>query len=72
MFGQRIRQYMRENGISNRYVAKRSGIDEKKLSRLLNGQKMSVEEYAAICRGLGVDLNFFSDDNFLETRNQTA
>jgi len=67
-----IRKYLKENGISNRFVAKRSGINEKKLSRLLRGQKMYVEDYAAICHALNVDMNFFYQQKFLESRNATA
>lgn len=72
MLGERIRKYMRENRISNRYVAKKTGINEKKISRLLRGQTMPVEEYAAICGALGVDLNFFVDEKFLNSKNMTA
>lgn len=72
MFGELIRRYLKENGISNRFVAYRTGINEKKLSRLLRGQRMSVEEYAAICYALNVDMNFFYKQKFLETRNVTA
>lgn len=33
---------------------------------------MSIEEYAAICYALNVDMNFFYKQKFLETRNATA
>jgi transcriptional regulator with XRE-family HTH domain len=62
----RIRDYITTNGILLKKVAERSGIEQKKFYRLVNGKTgMSVEEYEAICkRGLGVDPSYFFKDSF--------
>jgi len=68
---QRIRQYIKDNGMTLTFVAGRAGMDVKKLSRLLNtNQKMSTDEYEKICmEGLKVDPAFFYKEKFLESKN---
>lgn len=71
----RIRAYIISNGIILKKVAERSGIEQKKFYRLLNGKTgMSVEEYEAICkRGLGLDPSYFFKENFSKTeKGKTA
>jgi len=57
-----IREYLRENGIKQTFVCKKTGISEAKMSAILRErQKMTVEEYVEICRALDVPLQFFFD-----------
>lgn len=71
---QRIRRYIKENGMTFTFVAERSGFDIKKFSRLMsNRQEMTTDEYEKICKdGLKVDPGFFYGPKFLETKNRTA
>lgn len=70
----RIRHYIKSNGLKFGVVAERSGINEKKFSRFMTGQQpMTVDEYEKICRdGLSVDPKFFYEKKFLETQNYSA
>jgi len=68
---QRIRHYIKSNGMTFTFVAKRAGIDIKKFSRFMNDkQQMTIDEYEIICKeGLRVDPSFFHKEKFLETKN---
>jgi len=60
MYATAIAQYVEENGIKQTYLVGKTGISAQAMSALMNGRRgLSVEEYAAICEALGVDLNFF-------------
>lgn len=68
MFAQ-LRNYIEQNGLRLNFIAEKSGIQEKKFYRLINGkQTMSVEEYEQICKGLSVDPGYFFRKKFLETK----
>lgn len=55
-----IKRYLDEKGIKSTHVCERSGITQNALTLTLNGKrKMLADEYVAICRVLGVPLNFF-------------
>lgn len=70
---QRIRHYIENNGLKFRYVAKASGIDEKKFSRMMNNnQKIVTDEYEMICKALNVEPTYFFKSKFLETKNKSA
>lgn len=71
---QRIRQYIKSNGMTFKFVADRSGIDVQKFSRFMNDkQAMTVDEYEKICRdGLRLEPSYFFEKKFLETRNKSA
>lgn len=59
----KLKSYIRDNGLKYSYIAERSGIDYKKLSRIMNGhQKLTVEELQVICeKGLSVKPSIFFD-----------
>lgn len=60
----RIKKYLEDNGISQTFVADRSGIPVVKLNQSLNGnRKISIDEYAAICGALSVSVNKFITAN---------
>lgn len=71
---QRVRQYIKENGMTFTFVADRSGIDIKKFSRFMsNKQKMTTDEYEKICQdGLKIEPTYFYGPKFLETKNKSA
>lgn len=65
----KLRHYIDENGLRLRFVAEKSGIQEKKFYRLLNGkQQMTVDEYEQICKGLSVDPAYFFKQKFLVSK----
>ena len=71
MLGQRIKEYLDENGIKYSYVAEEIGIQKSTFSAMLNGRrKIVADEYFDICRVLRVDLSFFMDDE--ETRGPST
>jgi transcriptional regulator with XRE-family HTH domain len=58
--GSRIRGYLVENGIKQKYVAKMSGISESKLNLALNEKRhLKFEEYEVICWVLNVGVDEF-------------
>lgn len=73
-FGNRIRNYIVDNGILLKKVAERSGIQQKKFYRLVNGKThMTVEEYEAICKdGLGIDPSYFFKELFSKNENNKS
>ena len=57
---ERIKQYLEEHGIKQAFLAERTGIDQKKMSLILNkGRKVTAEELGTIANALGVDANIF-------------
>lgn len=66
-----LRNYIEENGLKFNFVAERSGIQEKKFYRLINGkQPLTIEEYESICNGLSVDPAYFFKQKFLVSKNK--
>lgn len=58
--GPRILKYLNENGITQTFVSKKTGIPLSKLNLSLNGhRKLGYEEYAAICWCLNVNTDYF-------------
>ncbi|MDE7201500.1 MAG: helix-turn-helix domain-containing protein [Lachnospiraceae bacterium] len=58
--GVMIKEYLKENGITQVFLSKRTGIETSKLNLALNGsRRLSLEEYAAVCGALNVDTNKF-------------
>ena len=58
---EKLKNYIKDNGLKYGFVAEKSGIDPKKFSRIINGQtKLTVEELEIICkRGLSVSPSLF-------------
>lgn len=58
--GQRIKLYIAQNGITQSYISRKTGITEAKLSLALNGKRrMTFDEYEIICWALNVGVNAF-------------
>lgn len=67
MIAERINYYLDDHGIMNKFVAERSGIPLNTFSMMMNGKrKITADEYAAICRALGLSLDTFVDSCQLE------
>ncbi|MEK4328961.1 helix-turn-helix transcriptional regulator [Paenibacillus sp. FSL R7-0312] len=67
---QRIREFIKTNGLKFTYVAKESNIDMKKFSRMMTGkQKIDTDEYETICSSLRVNPGYFFDQKLLENKN---
>ena len=55
-----IKQYLKDRGITQAFLSRRTRINPAKLSLALNGErKLSLEEYSIICGALGVNTDFF-------------
>lgn len=55
-----IKKYLEDNGITQAFLSRKTGIEQSKLSLSLNGErKLTFDEYALICGVLGVDTNKF-------------
>ncbi|MEY8536649.1 helix-turn-helix transcriptional regulator [Blautia pseudococcoides] len=55
-----IKKYLEENGITQAFISRKTGIEPSKLSIALNGdRKFTLEEYSLICGVLGVNTDRF-------------
>ena len=62
--GKKIKSYLENNGITQTFVANKTGIPVQKLNLSLNGnRKLDFDEYELICGALSVGA-----DKFLEPR----
>ena len=62
--GQKIKDYLENNGISQTFVSNKTGIPVQKLNLSLNGnRKLQFDEYELICGALSVGV-----DKFLEPK----
>lgn len=58
--GNKIKSYLDESGISQKYLSEKAKIDSPKLNLALNGKrKLTFEEYENICWALGVGVDRF-------------
>lgn len=62
-FYEKISDYLKQNGIKQTFIADRCGWTKQKLYNLLHGRnRISVEDYEAICEALNVPFDFFCED----------
>ena len=58
--GQKIKDYLENNGISQTFVSNKTGIPVQKLNLSLNGnRKLQFDEYELICGALSVGVDKF-------------
>lgn len=58
--GLKIKMYLAENGITQTYLSKKTGINSVKLNLSLNGKRtLGYDEYELICGVLGVNTDKF-------------
>ncbi|MBS5368344.1 MAG: helix-turn-helix transcriptional regulator [Coprobacillus cateniformis] len=55
-----LKRYIHDNGIKQRAISDKTGISETSISMILSGdRKCEVNEYARICKYLGVPFSKF-------------
>lgn len=60
-----VNAYLSQMKIKQKYVSLKTGIDEKKLSRILNAtQKIDSEDMEKIAKALGYKVEYFFSDDF--------
>lgn len=63
MTGKKIKEYLSNKGISQTFVANKTGIPISTLNAALNGnRKILAEEYFLICQALEVPLDTFVEE----------
>ena len=71
--GQKIKTYLEENGITQTFVAGKTGIPVKKLNLSLNGnRRLDFNEYELICGALSVGADKFLEPKILERKEQAV
>ena len=64
MVGQRIKAYLKENGIMQSFLSEKIGLPDDIVSKMLAGtRKIEVTEYYQICQALKVPFETFLSDN---------
>ena len=62
MLGKEIKDYIDAHGLKQTKVAENAGIKVQTLNDILNcRRKVEAMEYFAICRALGVPVNYFEE-----------
>ena len=60
MLGEKIKQYIANSGYKFGVIAEKAGVSANVFSAMVNGKrKITAEEYFAICKALGVELEYF-------------
>lgn len=55
-----IKRHLENNGITQAFLSRKTGVPAPKLNLALNGErKLTIQEYAIICGVLGVNTDFF-------------
>lgn len=63
MFGNKIKTYINNKGITQSHIAEKAGIPINTFNAMMNNKrKITVEEYVAICNVLEVDATYFCKD----------
>lgn len=58
--GVMIKKYLKENGITQAFLSRKTGIKPAKLNLALNGdRRFSLDEYALVCGALKVNIDQF-------------
>lgn len=56
----KIRQYLKEQGIKQKFISEKCGWSKQKTSAIINGKKkLAADELAAICEALNVPYDYF-------------
>ena len=58
--GERIKEYIQERGIKQRFLSEKAGVDDSKMSKILNGTlDIGLVEYYRLCQALDVPMETF-------------
>lgn len=67
MLGEKIKNYLVEHGIKQRFLAEKLELPDPVISDMLSGQrKIDAVEYYQICKALRVDMEYFMEDEKVE------
>lgn len=67
MLGEKIKNYLVEHGIKQRFLAEKLELPDPVISDMLSGQrKIDAVEYYQICKALRVSMEYFMDDEKVE------
>lgn len=67
---EKVQEYLRKNGISQKYFAELIGISAANLTATFNGKRrMKAYELIKFCEHYGVTLEFFKNENAVEVCN---
>ena len=62
MLGEKIKNFIKENGIKQTFLASRLGVSTSTLNAMLNGNRnITAEEYFKICEILNVSVEAFRE-----------
>jgi transcriptional regulator with XRE-family HTH domain len=62
MLSKLIKQYIDSHGVTQTFIAKKTGIDVRKINAMLNGNRQIIaEEYLEICDALSVPYDMFKN-----------
>ncbi len=71
--GLKIKKHLDENGITQAFLSRKTGISKSKLNLALNGnRKLSFEEYELICGALGLPVGLFLEARIPEETDKDA
>lgn len=73
LFVSNFNNYLTTMKIKQNYIANKSGIDEKKLSRILNGHQAETgNDMEQLSKAVGQPVHFFLCDNFTSINNKIS
>ena len=62
----KIADYLKDHGITQKYLVIKTGIEPEKVSNIINGKrKITGDELIAICNVLGLTLDYFKDQDYV-------
>jgi len=60
LIGERIKEYLRENGIKQSFLVEKTGLTHSQVSDICNNdRKLDCVEYYKICKALNLSLDHF-------------
>jgi len=64
MVGARIKDYLNENGIKQKFLADKTGLTDSVISDIcIHDRKIEITEYHKICKALNLPLEYFLQEN---------
>lgn len=67
MVGKRIKEYLKSNGIKQKFLADKTGLTTMVISDICNnGRKIDIVEYYKICKALNVPMETFIESEVEE------
>ncbi len=63
MLGEKIRQYLKDNGITQTFLARKANLKVSIVNDIcVHGRKVGAIEYYQICKALGLPFEFFFEE----------